>query len=248
MKGNLLRFIAVLIVSLGLSLDSHAQEDDYDYVLPESAELGDKSRSNVSLPIKAKSEDQNYIVPSYFENNEQALEALSEREEGEDKSKRNNRTSVNMEVGTSFSSDFKGNSAITTYAAPHIRHRVSSDIAISGGVILSQTFLNGWTDYSIDGSPMPSSITNATLYGSLEYQLNERVLLYGTIYQNIASMPEGFGHGSQTNGLGYSVGMNYKISEKSFLQIEFHRSSGYNPFSPYGRSVGFGGRPFSYFP
>lgn len=241
------------ILFISIASTSYAQqEDDYEYVLPESSIEEDKSRSNLSLPIKGKSDDQNYYVPSYYEKNGQDLEAIDENELEEDESltKDENRTSVHLEVGTSFSSDFNGNSAVTAYVAPHIRHRLSKDIAISGGLIMSQTYLNGWTNYSIDGNPMPSSINRTTMYASLEYQVSDRMLLYGTIYQHINTMPSSFGHGGgqQVDGLGYSVGMDYKISDRSFLQIQIHRNSGYNPFSPYGNSFGFGGRPVNYFP
>jgi hypothetical protein len=249
MNRFLLRFAILVMMGFGFSPESYAQEDDYDYVLPEDPDLDNKSRSKVSLPIKTQTEDQNFVIPSYFESNDDAMKALSEADkESGKKSKGDNRTSVQMELGSSVSTDFKGNSAITTYVSPHIRHQLSDDVAISGGVIVSQTFLNGWTDYSIDGRPMPSSITNTTIYGRIDYRLSERMLVYGAVYQNISSMPNRFGHGNQTQGLGYSAGMNYKISDKSFLQIEIHRNSGYNPFSPYSRSYGFGGMPFNSFP
>ena len=249
MSRFLLRFALLLIVALGHSGLSFAQEDDYDYVLPEEKDAKSKPRSTVSLPIKAQTEDQNYIIPSYFESNDDAMKSMHEADlESGKKSRRDDRTSVQMEVGSSVSTDFKGNSAITTYAAPHIRHQINGDLAISGGVIISQTFFNGWTNYSMDGKPLPSSVTNSTLYGSIEYRISERMLVYGSIYQNIYSMPAGFGYGNQIDGLGYSAGMNYKISDKSFLQIQIHRNSGYNPFSPYSGSYGFGGTPFSSFP
>ena len=249
MNRFLLHFTVLVIMCFGVSPEVYAQEEDHDYVLTEDPDMGNKPRSKVSLPIKGQSENQKYIVPSYFESNDDAIKSLSEADEESGKnSKGDNRTSVQMELGSSVSTDFNGNSAITTYVAPHIRHQINDDLAISGGVIMSQTFLNGWTNYSIDGSPMPSSITNTTLYGSIEFRLNERMLVYGTIYQNISSMPYGFGHGRGTDGLGYSAGMNYKISDKSFLQIQIHRNSGYNPFSPYSSNYGFGGMPFNSFP
>ncbi|MEQ8323142.1 MAG: hypothetical protein RIC15_09745 [Vicingaceae bacterium] len=228
-----------------------AQEiDDFDYVSEDENQEIEPSRSGVSLPIKGQSEDNFYVIPSYYTNDRgDDLEALSESNESVVDEPNGNNTSVNLQVGSSFSSDFKGNSTITAYVAPHIRHRISRDLAISGGVIMSQTYFNGWTNYSLDGSAFPSSLYRTTLYASLEYQLNERVLLYGTVYQNLTSMPDAFGHGNQLEGLGYSIGMDYKISDRSFLQIQVSRGSGsYNPFMPGGMRGGLGSNPFSYFP
>jgi hypothetical protein len=197
------------------------------------------------LPIKPKDNQQSFYVPSY-ESERSAAEIKEQEEELPSVKKDQNRPSVNLEVGTSVSSDFNGNSAISTYASPYIRHQIDDRIAVSGGVMMSQTFFNGWTNYSMEGSPMPSSVTTNMVYGRLEYQLNERMLLYGSVYTNLTTIPMQ-GYNQQLQGVGYSVGMKYRMSERSFIQVEIQRSSGYNPFMPYS-NFGFGGRPISYFP
>lgn len=227
-----------------------AQDDDYDYVVPDSLKKKEK-RSSVRLPIKPKTNDDIYYIPSYS----QELEPQSEVNykgipENQEEINDQKKTSVNLELGSSVASDFKGNSAINTYIAPHIRHQLNEDFAVSGGLIVSQSYFNGWTNYNMDGTvqSMPSSLTSTTAYARLDYRVNDRMLVYGSVYKNLATMPNGFGGQNQMDGYGYSVGMEYKVSEKSFLQIQIQRSEGYSPFMNQPASYGIGGRPFSYFP
>lgn len=219
---------------------------DYDYVLPDST-TKKKERSTLQLPIKAAESQPEYYVPEYAPDNRDETNSGYTGDDQLQKKNKNDRTSVNLEVGSSVSTDFNGNSAISTYAAPHIRHQIDENLAVSGGVMMSQTFLNGWTSYSLDGGPMPSVIYNNMVYGRLDYRVNEKLLVYGSVYKNLTSMPSP-GLDRQLDGSGYSLGLEYKMSERSFLQIQVSRSTGYNPFNPYPANFGFGGRPFSYFP
>lgn len=225
-----------------------AQTDSgYDYVLPEDSTHESRKRPRVSLPIKTKKNPGSYYyIPSYV-NRDKITDRNGNYLEDETVNEVN-KTSVNVELGSSAMTDFKGNSAITTYVAPHIRHQLDEDLAVSGGVIMSKTFLNGWKDYSLDGSSLPGSFVSTTLYGRLEYSLNDRMTIYGSVYKNISTLPSNYAYLNQSNGFGYALGMEYKISERSFLQIQVQRSSGYNPFQPYGTNYGFGTRPIGYFP
>ena len=250
MKINYLKYSIILICILSITLPSFAQDDDYDYVLPDSLKKKEK-RSSLHLPIKPKTNNDIYFIPSYA----QELETQSELNyvgipENQNKKKNQKKTSVNLELGSSVATNFKGNSAINTYIAPHIRHQLNEDLAVSGGLIVSQSYFNGWTNYTMDGQAqsMPSSLTSTTAYARLDYRVNDKMLVYGSIYKNLASMPNGFGGQNQMDGYGYSVGMEYKISDKSFLQIQIQRSEGYNPFMRQSASYGMGGMPFSYFP
>ena len=224
---------------------------DYDYVLPDSIPEIQK-RSSLTLPIKPREPQPTYYVPSYaseVQSNKavDANEAVGEVDD-ENLKPKTKRTSVNLEIGTSVSSDFNGNSAIRTYAAPNIKHQVNDRLAISGGVMMSQTFFNGWKNYSIDGGPMPSTVYSNMVYGRVDYMVNERMLVYGTVFSNLTTMPGVAGYDRQLQGTGYSVGMKYKVSEKSFIQVQISRGVGYNPYMPRSNSIGFGGMPMSYFP
>lgn len=238
MRLILLLFFFVLIAS-----GSKAQE--YDYVLPDSLPDRDK-RNSVQLPIKQNPPSPNYLNPA-IENDDTRNSGYYEDEGPENPKTKQNRTSVGLELGSSVSSDFKGNTAINTYAAPHVRHEINDEVAVSGGVIMSQTFFDGWKDYRMDGAPMPSSMNTNYAYGRLDYKLSERMSVYGTVFTNVTTMPMA-GQNRSLQGTGYSLGMEYKISERSFLQVNIQRSSGYNPFMPFNNNFGFGGRPFSYFP
>lgn len=238
-----MRLIVLLFLFIVSSTSSKAQ--DYDYVLPDS--LPDRNKRNsVQLPIKQNPPTPNYINP-VVENSEHTNEAYYEDEKPEDSKIKQNKTSVGLELGSSVSSDFKGNTAINTYAAPHIRHEINDEVAVSGGIIMSQTFFDGWSDYRMDGGPLPSSVNTNYVYGRLDYKLSERMSVYGTVFTNVTTMPMA-GQNRSMQGTGYSLGMEYKMSERSFLQINIQQSNGYNPFMPFNNNFRFGGRPFSYFP
>lgn len=219
---------------------------DFDYVSPDSSKTSSK-RPTLSLPIKAV-EQPVYIVPSYVseENELENGKFWQGDEESESKKKSKGHTRVGLEMGTSVASDFNGGTAVNTYAAPHVRHEVNDRVAISGGVIMSQTFFNGWKSYSLDGGPISSTVYSNTIYGRVDYRISEDLLVYGAVYQNILTTPTP-GLNNQINGMGYSVGMEYKMSDRSFLRVQINRSQGYNPFMPY-TNYGFGGRPITYFP
>ena len=90
------------------------------------------------------------------------------------------------------------------------------------------------------------------IYGRVDYMVNEDLLIYGSVFKNMTTIPSN-GLNRQLDGMGYAIGMEYKMSKRSFLQVQIQRSTGYNPFSPYCYgsgygSYGFGARPFSYFP
>lgn len=228
----------ILILALG----SISQAQDYDYVIPDSSKSR-AERSGLQLPIRGSGQDAQYIMPSYM--TEQQREENGEITENRDTLPRKGRTSVNLEVGSSVSSDFKGNTAISTYAAPHIRHEVDERLAISGGVIIGQTFFDGWKHYSVDGM-MPSTVYTNAVYGKVEYRVDERLTVYGTAWQNIMTMSQP-GTDVNQSSYGYSLGMQYKMSRNSFLQVEVQRSVGYNPFYMGGSRFGAGATPFSYY-
>lgn len=238
-----MRLIIFLFFFILTAVSLNAQE--YDYVLPDTLPDKDK-RNRVQLPIKQNPPTPNYLNP-VVENNGLNNSEFYEDEKPEDSKIKQNRTSVGVELGSSVSSDFKGNTAINTYAAPHIRHEINDEVAVSGGLIMSQTFFDGWKDYRMDGGPMPSSINTNYIYGRLDYKLSDRMNVYGTVFTNVTTMPMA-GQNRSLQGTGYSLGMEYKMSEKSFLQVNIQQSNGYNPFMPFNNSFGFGGRPFSYFP
>ena len=167
-----------------------------------------EKRNTVRLPIKSKVENDFYFTPSYADDMDQNPDYnYKEDPDLNPNHKDYKRTSVGLELGSSVASDFNGNSAISTYIAPHVRHQINDEFAVSGGLIVSQSYFNGWTNYSIDGRPqeMPSSMTSTTAYARLDYRVNDKMLIYGSVYKNLATYPSGFGgQNNQLDGYGYS--------------------------------------------
>jgi len=241
--------LSLTLTFLVLMLTTSVFAQDYDYVLPDSLPEIQK-RSSLTLPIKPREPQPTYIIPSYVSGQEAERDIEFSEDEGEEIKSKQNRTTVGLEVGSSVATDFNGNSAIRTYAAPNIRYEVNDRIAISGGVVMSQTFFNGWTNYNFDGSPMPSTLYSNTIYGRIDYRVNDKMVVYGEVYSNLVTTPGYSGYGN-LQGTGFTAGMQYKVSERSFIQIQISRSTGYNPYnpySPYSTGYGFGHQPIGYFP
>lgn len=159
-----------------------------------------------------------------------------------------NRTSVQLELGSSVSSNFNGGSAFSTTVAPYVSHKVSEDVRLNLGARVTNSYLTNWRTYSFDGqsSTFDGQLTTMGLFGQLEYDISDRTTVYGSIYHNVSTLPSivpGTTQPLQLEGTAYSLGMKHRLSENSFLKVEVQQSTGYNPFYS-NRGLGYGYSPF----
>lgn len=160
------------------------------------------------------------------------------------------KTSLQLELGTSIGSDLNGNTAVTTYVSPYVSHKIDERWRINIGGVMANTYMDGWSNYSMDrGFLGGGGLATYMLFTQLEYRVSERMLLQGTIYQNTTQMPAvpGLGEVPALEGYGYSLAMQYQMSKNAFLHVEIHQSTGYNPYVPRtnsGFGYGYGMSPF----
>ncbi len=158
------------------------------------------------------------------------------------------RTSVQLELGSSVSSNFNGGSAFSTTVSPYVSHKVNEDVRLNLGARVTNSYLTNWRTYRMDGqsSTFDGNMNSIGLFAQLEYDISDRTTVYGSIYHNTLTLPglmPGTNQPFQLEGTAYSLGMKHRLSENSFLQIEVQQSRGYNPFYT-NRGLGYGYSPF----
>jgi len=146
--------------------------------------------------------------------------------------------SVNVSMGTSFSSFGTGNSAVGTYIAPEVAVPVSKKLTMSVGMGYSMMFLNSSSEFG--------SQSNQCSYGSLfvsgTYQVNENLTVRGTAYKTFmlnpttpgASInPQFFDFSNQ----GVKFDAEYKVNERFRIGVSVeYREQNYPTLYPGGNN------------
>jgi len=151
-------------------------------------------------------------------------------------------TKYNFEVGTSYSSFAGGLS--NSYISPSVSYRASERLFIvAGGKFSHATATNPQLFSNFNQVTQQNSMGNpAEAYAYGHFQVNEKLSIYGmgAFGKNqIYMSPFGSGFG-QADYQHFSVGMDYKISDKTSIGASFGVSNGpawgISPFGGYGRS------------
>jgi hypothetical protein len=157
------------------------------------------------------------------------------------------KTDVGVQLGTSFSTDFKGGHAFSTMVSPELRYKLSKRFTIRTGLSVSNTEYGNTLVYSPYGfSRYTGNITQGMLYVSGDYIISPKVILSGTAYKEFS-----IDHSSPDNAFrpgydGKGLIMNLRLMPTSNTTIEvgaeFYqgnnpwRGGTYNPFyGPFNR-------------
>lgn len=141
------------------------------------------------------------------------------------------RLSAGAFAGTSFGSgEYFG-----TYVTPQINYRLSPKFTLTAGMTLTNTFGNPYNYYLAEGgNGYPSAnFTRSFLYASGAYQLNERLVLSGTVYKAINLFNQNTFSTKSSAGdyQGMIMGVDYKIGKNIFIQGQIEISN--NPYQHY---------------
>ncbi len=152
---------------------------------------------------------------------------------------------VNVSMGSSFSTFGAGSSAVGTYIAPEVSVPVTNKLSMSVGMGYSMMFMNAPGEFG--------GQTN-TSYGSLfvsgTYQVNEKLTIRGTAYKTFMLTPPAatkplnpsyFDFGSQ----GVKFDAEYKVSDKFRIGVSVeYQEQDYPSLFP-NNNTNFGGSPFN---
>jgi hypothetical protein len=157
------------------------------------------------------------------------------------------KTDVNVQLGTSFSTNFNGGHAFSTMVAPELRYKVNERFSIRGGVSISNTDYGNTLVLSPNGLRSYSgNVTQGFIYVSGDYMISPKVILSGTAYKEFS-----VDHSNPDNAFrpgydGKGLIMNLRLFPTDNMQIdvgaEFYqgnnpwRGGTYNPFyGPFSR-------------
>ncbi|MCF8367990.1 MAG: hypothetical protein K9G76_03035 [Bacteroidales bacterium] len=145
-----------------------------------------------------------------------------------------------MTFGTMFATTFGNGSYFGTYVSPRVSYPLSKKFTLrTGGMFTyspSGNAFNPW--YSLNElNNYRSPLTQSFLYAEGAYQLNENVILTGTVYKEIDfyNQPSPMMNRQAFDGSGVIMGIDYKLGENVFIhgQVGFsNRSNSY--YSPFG--------------
>jgi hypothetical protein len=142
---------------------------------------------------------------------------------------------VGIQAGTEFMSTSGNGSGFSTFLSPTLTYPVSRKFIISGGISIVNTSLYGFKPYYSfpEEKSWSGNITQAMLWVSGKYLLNDRVTITGTAYKTIDIFGEKPGNTSfyRNNPQGAYLNIGYKINDNMHIEAGFGYSKGSNGYS-----------------
>ena len=131
-------------------------------------------------------------------------------------------------VGTHFSSFSKDNYAFGTYTIPYVSYNLTPKTSINAGLLISSnnTYFKNNSDYS----PY-NSISGNFLYLSAKHQVNDRLIISGSILVNTNKTYNSELNNFNKNIQSSSIGFDYKITDHLYFGTEFNFSNVNNPLN-----------------
>ena len=149
-----------------------------------------------------------------------------------------------IQAGTEFFTTSGNGSGFSTFLSPTLTYPVSKRFLVSGGISIVNTSFNGYRPfYSFpEEKSWTGNITQATLWFSGQYQLNNRLTLTGTAYKTFTILGEKPGASSfyKINPQGAYFNVGYRISDNIHIDAGFGYSQGSSDTFGYPGNRGFG--------
>ena len=159
---------------------------------------------------------------------------------------------IGIRAGTEFMTASGYGSASSTFLSPTLTYPVSRKFQISGGLsIVNTSFFGVKPYYSFsEEKSFTGNITQAMIWVSGRYQLNDRITITGTAYKTFDVLGNTPGNSSfyKTNPQGGYLNIGYKISDHMQIEAGFGYSKGSRGYSyGYPGTGGFGSSGFDPF-
>ncbi len=142
---------------------------------------------------------------------------------------------VGIQAGTEFFTTSGIGSGFSTYLSPTLTYPVSKRFLVSGGLSIVNTSLNGFRPYYSfpEEKSFTGNITQAMLWVSGQYLLNDRLTITGTAYKTIDLLGEKPGASSfyKSNPQGAYFNVGYKINDNIHIEAGFGYSQGSHGYS-----------------
>jgi hypothetical protein len=143
-----------------------------------------------------------------------------------------------LNLGTSFTTTSGYGSAITTFVSPHLSYSFNPRFRMTAGITLMNTQLIGAKPYYPIQSEQSfnGNFTDALLYVSGQYLLNDRLTVSGTAYKKFSlydpAPVAGMTPYRNPEFQGFNIGLDYKAGENFHIQAGFGFTNGSNLYQP----------------
>lgn len=160
------------------------------------------------------------------------------------------KTDFGLQVGSSFTTGFGGNSLFSQSFAPHFQWNPAQRFSLVVGSVFSTGQFSGSGGFSpfglvpvADAGMMPQRLFSGSVYALGAYQLNERLTLTGGTWferNNLQlAQPQMNTQAFNMSPRGMMVGFDYRVTENFRFGAQLNVSQGYNPFNPFNQYGGF---------
>lgn len=131
-------------------------------------------------------------------------------------------------VGSHFSSFSKDNYAFGTYTIPYVSYNLTPKTSINAGLLISSS--NSYFKNNSEYSPY-NSISGNFIYLSAKHQVNDRLIISGSILVNPNKTYNSEMNNFNKNIQSSSIGFDYKINDHLYFGTEFNFSNVNNPLN-----------------
>lgn len=128
-------------------------------------------------------------------------------------------------VGSHFNSFSKDNYSFGTYTIPFISYSLTPKTSLNAGLLLGNNY--NYFKNTSDVTPY-NSISGNFLYLSAKHQVNDRLIIAGSVIMNTSRTYNSEMNNFNKNIQSSSIGFDYKISDHLFFGTEFNFSNGHN--------------------
>ncbi len=154
---------------------------------------------------------------------------------------------VDVDLGTSFTTDLRKGFSFSTYASPEIKYRTGKRFTLRGGISLTNTEYHNTVLYSPYGFvPYSGNITQGVIYAGGDYMLGPRLFISGLVYKEFSIDHSGTEQGLNPAFDGKGLMMNVRFMPTDHMTIDagielyqgnnpyrtFFRDPFYRPFGP----------------
>jgi hypothetical protein len=119
-----------------------------------------------------------------------------------------------LSAGTIFSSSDSYGSFSGSYLMPGFSFSMSPKFRLKTGMLFYNSFLTGQGNSENTGN---FNRQGSLLYVGGEYLLNDKIILHGNVFKDLSNF--------EKNINSYSMGMDYKVGNNSYIGFELHFSN-----------------------
>lgn len=136
---------------------------------------------------------------------------------------------VNVQLGTGIGSNFRGNTAFSTYVAPAVSYNVSNRFRLKAGVSINNYFGDPYYGfYDTYHSSGNTNLTTTSVFLQGDYLLSHKFMLSGAVYKEFspfnASVSDPRHKAPESQGM--ILNLNYRPARNFEIDVSFEYGSG----------------------